>query len=67
MDCTICGKPMRRTYIVLTLAAECRRIPSGWACTEECEEERTRQRRIGQAERDEAAIQEAIERGVIDP
>lgn len=67
-ECGDCGSPMRQTYIVLTFAKSCERIPDQLVCTnEECRERQRVQDREDQRARDDAAMQRAIERGVILP
>jgi hypothetical protein len=66
--CGECGSPMRQTYIVLTFAGGCQRIPDALRCTNDvCLTKQREQDRADQKVRDEAALQRAIERGVILP
>lgn len=66
--CGDCGSPMRQTYIVLTFESGCQRIPSDLVCSNNgCRDRHLEQDRADQAERDEAAMKRAIERGVILP
>ena len=69
MRCGDCGSPMHQTYIILTFDKGCQRIPNGHpVCTnEECREQHRKQDRADAKARDEAAMQRAIERGVILP
>lgn len=69
LTCADCGSPMQQRYIILTMAGDCRRIPDGHpVCTdEECRRKQLEQDRADQADRDESAIQRAIEAGVILP
>lgn len=67
--CGDCGSPMRQQYIVLTFKGGCQRIPDGHpVCTNrECIDRQREQDRADQKVRDEAALQRAIERGLILP
>jgi len=66
--CGECGSPMRQTYIFLTFDKGCQRIPDALRCTnDDCLRQQREQDRADQKARDEAAIQKAIERGVITP
>jgi hypothetical protein len=66
--CGECGSAMRQTYIFLTLSTGCQRIPDVLRCTnQECEDRQREQDRADAEARSEAAMQRAIERGVILP
>ena len=67
--CGECGSPMRQRYIFLTFASGCERIPDGHpVCTNQaCIDRQHEQDRADQKAQDDAALQKAIDRGVILP